>query len=53
MILETVAKFLKKPDLWFGKCHQEFGKFLPHESRKIGTVIGSFYPKQKMYELKI
>ena len=23
------------------------------ESLKIGTFIGSFYPKQKMYELKI
>ena len=23
------------------------------ESLKIGTLLGSFYPKQKMYELKI
>ena len=23
------------------------------ETLKIGTLIGSFYPKQKMYELKI
>ena len=23
------------------------------ESLKIGTLMGSFYPKQKMYELKI
>ena len=23
------------------------------ESQKIGTLMGSFYPKQKIYELKI
>ena len=31
-----------------GKFHQS-----TFESLKIGSLMGSFYPKQKMYELKI
>ena len=54
MILESDAKFEKKVtrglnDLRnLANFHQSTFKSL-----KIGTFIGSFYPKQKMYELKI
>ena len=31
MILKSDAKFWKKTDLWFGKRHEEYGKFLPEQ----------------------
>ena len=46
MMLEDDAKFEERGDVWFGKWHEEFGNFpLEHKSLKIGTFIGSFYPK--------
>ena len=52
---EEWCKIWRKTDLCFGKWHwgiwQIFTEAL--ESLKIGTLIGSFYPKTKMYEPKI
>ena len=45
----------RKTDLWFGKSHEECGKFSPEHLKnlKIGTMMESFHPKYKMYELEI
>ena len=52
---EEWCKIWRKTDLWFGKWHEEYDKFSPEHLKnlKIGTLMGSFYPKKKMYELKI
>ena len=44
-----------KTDLCFQQFYEEFSKFSPEHVRKlkIGNLMGSFYPKQKMHELKI
>ena len=49
------CKIWRKTDLWFGEWLEEYGKFSPEhlKNHKIGTLVGSFYPKQKMHELKI
>ena len=47
---------LKQTDLCFQKWYEEFSKFSSEhvrKSTKIGTLMGSFYPKKKIYELKI
>ena len=51
---EERCKIWRKTDLWFGKWHEEFGKFslVSKWSVKIGTLMVSFCPKQKMHELK-
>ena len=41
----------RKTNSWFGKSHEEFGKFLAVVI--IGALMKSSYPKQKTYELKI
>ena len=52
---EEWCKIWKKIDLWFGKWHEECDEFSPEHLKnlKIGTLMGSFYPKWKMYEFKI
>ena len=49
------CKIWRNTDLWFGKWHEEFVKFLAEYLKvsKIGTLLGSFFPKKKIYELKI
>ena len=53
--LNTDAKFKGKMTCAFKKVTRNFASF--HQSMfgslKIGTLMGSFYPKKKMYELKI
>ena len=52
MILKSDAKFEEKLTCGLGNdMKQIFTRAL--ESLKIGALKGSFYPKQKMYELKI
>ena len=48
------CKIWRKTDLWFGKWHEEFGKFSPEHSKisKICTLMGCFWPKYIMFELK-
>ena len=43
-----------KSNAKFGKWHKELGKFSPERSKvsKL-ALMRSFYPKKKMYELKI
>ena len=52
---EDWCKIWRKTGLYFLKWLEEFGKFSPKHVRKSKnwTFTGSFYPKQKMYELKI
>ena len=42
-------------EIWFGKWHVEYSKFSPEylNNLKFVTLMWSFYPKYKMYELKI
>ena len=55
MALKIGVKFEGKLTCAFKKDMRNFANF--HQSMfgslKIGTFIGSFYPKKKMYELKI
>ena len=48
MTLECDAKFEEKLTC----CLENDMRNLAHENLKIGTFIGSFYAKQKIYELK-
>ena len=43
------CKTLKKTDLWFGKWHEEFGKFSPEHSKvsKLGLWWGPFVQSRK------
>ena len=49
-----IMQNLKKNWLMVWKKHEEFNKFHQRtfESLKIGTLMGFFYPKLKMYEFK-
>ena len=51
---EEWCKIWRKTDLWFGKWHEEFGKFSPEHSKisKICTLMSCFWPKYIMFELK-
>ena len=52
---EYWCKIWRKTDLWFGTWHEwRIGQIFTraHRILKIGTFIGSFYTKWKMYELK-
>ena len=55
MALNNDAKFKGKMTCAFKNDMRNLANF--HQSMfgslKIGTLMGSFYPKQKMYELKI
>ena len=55
MALNTDAKFEGKMTCAFKNDMRNLANFHQSmfESLKIGTLIGSFYPKQKIYELKI
>ena len=55
MTLKRNAKFEKRTDLLLGIWHEELDKSLPEHSKvpKVGTLMGSFFPKLKMYEPKI
>ena len=55
MALNIDAKFEGKMTRAFKNDMRNLANFLHSmfESLKIGTLMGSFYPKQKMYELKI
>ena len=43
---------LLSTDLWFGKWHEEYGKFFSR-ALKIGILMRSFNPNLKKYKLKI
>ena len=51
---EESCKIWRKTSLWFGKWHEEFGKFSPEHSNtsKIWTLMSCFWPKYKMFELR-
>ena len=51
---EELCKIWRKTDLWFGKWHEEFGRFSPEHSKisKICTLMSCFWPKYIMFELK-
>ena len=55
MTLECDAKFEEKLTCGLENDMRNLANFHQSmfESLKIGTLMGSFYPKQKMYELKI
>ena len=47
-------KIWKKSDLWFGKWHEEFGKFSPEQTKvsKLGLLLGPFIQNRKCMTLK-
>ena len=47
-------KIWRKTDLWFGKWHEEFGKFSPEHSKvsKLGLWWGPFVQSRKCMNLK-
>ena len=55
MALNIDAKFEGKMTCAFKNDMRNFANFyqITFESQKIWAFIGSFYPKQKMYELKV
>ena len=54
MVLNIDAKFEGKITCAFKNDMRDLANFhrSMFESLKIGTLVGAFYPKQKMYELK-
>ena len=52
MVLNTDAKFERKLTRAFKNDTKNFHQSM-FESLKLGSLVGSFQPKQKMYELKI
>ena len=54
MKVESDAKSEEKSTCGLEKDMRKLANFTrAHESFKVGTFIGSLYPKQKLYELKI
>ena len=51
---EEWCKIWRKTDLWFGKWHEEFGKFSPEHSKvsKLGLWWGPFVQSRKCMSLK-
>ena len=51
---EESCKIWRKTGLWFGKWHEEFGKFSPEHSKisKICTLMGCFWSKYIIIELR-
>ena len=51
---EEWCKIWRKTDLWFGKWHEEFGKFLPEHSKvsKVGLWWDPFIQSRKCMSLK-
>ena len=54
MTLESDWKFVKKPDLWFGKWDEEFGRFSPERTKvsDLGLLLGPFIQSTKCMSLK-
>ena len=52
MILESVVKFEKKPDLWFGKCYRNLANFCHTKVAKFGLLLGPFIQSRKSMCLK-
>ena len=54
MALKNDAKFEKRTDLWFGKWHEEYGKFSPEHLKvsKLGLWWDSFVQSRKFMSLK-
>ena len=54
MTLKCDAKIWRKTDLWFGKWHEEFGKFLPEHPKvsKLGLWWDPFIQSRKCMSLK-
>ena len=50
---QKLQAFWRKIDLWFGKWHDEFGKFSSEHLKVSKLVLSSFCSKYKMHELKI
>ena len=48
------CKIWRKTDLWFGKWHEEFGKFSPEHTKfsKLGLSLGPFIQSRKCMSLK-
>ena len=48
------CKIWRKSDLWFGKWHEEFGKFSPEHTKvsKLGLLLGPFIQSRKCMSLK-
>ena len=51
---EESLKIWRKSGLWFGKWHEEFGRFSPEHSKisKICFLMSCFWPKYKLFQLK-
>ena len=51
---EEWCKIWRKTDLWFGKWHEEFGKFSPEQTKvsKLGLLLGPFIQSRKCMSLK-
>ena len=51
---EGWCKIWRKTDLWLGKWHEEYGKFLPEQLKvsKIFILMCSFWAKYILFELK-
>ena len=54
MSYDNEKKFLTEDNLSFQNLHEEFDKFWPEHSEvsKICNLIGSFWPKYLIFELK-
>ena len=48
-------KISRKTDLWFGKWHEEFGKFSPEHTKfsKLGLSLDPFIQSRKCMSLKL
>ena len=49
------CKIWRKTDLWFGKWHEEFGKFSPEHTKfsKLGLSLDPFIQSRKCVSLKL
>ena len=52
---EESCKISRKTDLWFGKWHEEFGKFSPEHTKfsKLGLSLDPFIQSRKCMSLKL
>ena len=52
---EESCKIWRKTDLWFGKWHEEFGKFSPEHTKfsKLGLSLDPFIQSRKCMSLKL
>ena len=51
---EEWCKIWRKTDLWFGKWHEEFGKFSPEHTKvsKLRLLLGPFIQSRKCMSIK-